>query len=93
MTSFKNFISGSWTDSATGERFDNRNPANTTDLIGTFPKSNTADVDRAVTAAQRGFAQWSRTPAPVRGEVLRRVGELLSERKETFARAMTREIG
>ena len=92
-TAFQNFIAGAWTDSVTGDRFDNRNPANTTDLIGTFPKSNTADVDRAVTAAQRGFAQWSRTPAPVRGEVLRRVGELLSERKETFARAMTREMG
>ena len=92
-TAFQNFVSGAWTDAATGERFDNRNPADINDLIGTFPKSNAADVDRAVQAAQRGFAEWSRTPAPVRGEVLRRVGELLVERKETIARAMTREMG
>ena len=92
-TAFQNFIAGSWTDATTGERFDNRNPADTADLIGSFPKSGAADVDRAVAAAQRGFAQWSRTPAPVRGEVLRRVGELLVERKETIARAMTREMG
>ncbi len=92
-TAFQNFVGGSWTDAASGERFENRNPADTRDLIGTFPKSGPADVDRAVQAAQRGFAQWSRTPAPVRGEVLRRVGELLVQRKETIARAMTREMG
>jgi aldehyde dehydrogenase (NAD+) len=90
---FQNFIGGSWSDAASGEQFDNRNPADTRDLIGTFPCSDATDVDRAVAAAQRGFAQWSRTPAPVRGEVLRRVGELLVERKETMARAMTREMG
>src|SRR5205807_9006660 len=39
------------------------------------------------------FAQWSRTPAPARGEVLHRVGDLLVERKEVIARAMTREMG
>lgn len=94
MTStFQNFIAGSWTDAASGARFDNRNPADTKDLIGTFPKSDAADVDRAVASAQRGFAQWSRTPAPVRGEVLRRVGELLVAKKEAIARAMTREMG
>ena len=92
-TTFQNFVSGAWTDSVSGERFENRNPADTRDLIGTFPKSGPADVDRAVQAAQRGFALWSRTPPPVRGEVLRRVGELLIQRKETIARAMTREMG
>ena len=85
-TAFKNFVAGSWTDSASGERFENRNPADISDLIGTFPKSGAPDVDAAVKAAQRGFAQWSRTPAPVRGEVLRRVGELLVARKEDIAR-------
>ena len=29
------------------------------------------DVDRAVASAQRGFREWSRTPAPARGDVLR----------------------
>lgn len=93
MTAFQNFIAGSWRDAASGERFENRNPADTADLIGTFPRSGAADVDQAVTAAQQGFARWSRTPAPVRGEVLRRVGELLVARKEALARAMTREMG
>ena len=63
------------------------------DLIGRFPDSDPRDVDAAVRSAKRGFALWSRTPAPARGDVLRRVGDLLVERKEAIADAMTREMG
>jgi aldehyde dehydrogenase (NAD+) len=90
---FKNFIAGAWVAPATGSYFDNRNPADTTDLIGRFPDSDRRDVDAAVRSAKRGFQSWSRTPAPVRGDVLRRVGDLLVERKEAIADAMTREMG
>ncbi|HEY6157182.1 MAG TPA: aldehyde dehydrogenase family protein [Gemmatimonadales bacterium] len=90
---FKNFIGGQWVAPATGAYFENRNPADRDDIIGCFPRSGPDDVARAIASAQRGFAQWSKTPAPVRGEVLHRVGDLLVERKETIARAMTREMG
>src|ERR671925_1763649 len=90
---FKNFIGGEWVAPATGAYFDNRNPADTDDLIGRFPESDRRDVDAAVRSAKRGFQLWSRTPAPVRGDVLRRVGDLLVERKGAIARAMTREMG
>src|ERR1051326_8647445 len=90
---FQNFIGGQWVAPATGAYFENRNPADRDDIIGCFPRSGPDDVARAIASAQRGFAQWSKTPAPVRGEVLHRVGDLLVERKETIARAMTREMG
>ena len=90
---FKNFIGAQWVAPATGAYFENRNPADRDDIIGCFPRSGPDDVARAVASAQRGFALWSKTPAPVRGEVLHRVGDLLVERKETIARAMTREMG
>ena len=90
---FKNFIGGKWVAPATGRYFQNRNPADTTDLIGRFPESGKADIDAAVKSAREGYARWSRTPAPLRGEVLRRVGDLLSQRKEEIADAMTREMG
>ncbi len=90
---FKNFIAGEWVAPRTGAYFENRNPADWDDVIGCFPRSGTDDVTRAVASAQRGFAQWSKTPAPVRGEVLHRVGDLLVQRKEAIARAMTREMG
>lgn len=90
---FQNFIAGAWSEPSTGEYFENRNPADTRDLIGRFPLSAAADVDRAVTSAQRGFELWRRTPAPARGDVLRRVGDLLVQRKEEVADLMTREMG
>jgi len=91
--SFKNFIAGEWVAPSTETYFDNRNPADTSDLIGRFPDSDQRDIEAAVRSAKRGFEQWSRTPAPVRGDVLRRVGDLLVERKEAIADAMTREMG
>jgi aldehyde dehydrogenase (NAD+) len=93
MQTFQNFIAGEWVAPSTGEHFENRNPADARDLIGCFPKSGRADVDRAVASAKRGFEQWRQTPAPARGDVLRRVGDLLSTRKEEIANIMTREMG
>jgi alpha-ketoglutaric semialdehyde dehydrogenase len=90
---FQNFVAGEWRDAASGGTFENRNPADSSDLIGTFPRSTADDLNEAVDSARRGFEQWRRTPAPLRGDVLRRVGDLLSERKEEIARAMTREMG
>jgi alpha-ketoglutaric semialdehyde dehydrogenase len=93
MKTFNNFIAGRWSPPDSGEHFDNRNPAKHSDLVGRFPLSGKSDVDRAVESAWRGFEIWHRTPAPIRGDVLRRVGDLLAERKEEIADAMTREMG
>jgi aldehyde dehydrogenase (NAD+) len=93
MKQFNNFVAGAWAPPDSGEYFENRNPADRNDLIGTFPLSNASDVERAVESAKRGFAQWKSTPAPARGDVLRVVGDLLSKRKEEIADAMTREMG
>ena len=93
MTTFKNFIAGTWVAPETGDYFENRNPADWNDLIGKFPRSGPSDLEKAVASARRGFAHWSKTPAPARGQVLQRVGQLLVERKEDIARAMTREMG
>ena len=90
---FKNFIAGEWVAPRTGAYFENRNPADWNDIIGCFPRSGPDDVARAVESAKRGFALWSKTPAPIRGEVLHRVGDLLVQRKEAIAEAMTREMG
>jgi alpha-ketoglutaric semialdehyde dehydrogenase len=90
---FRNLIGGRWVAPATGRHFENRNPADSRDLIGRFPDSGPADVEAAVASARRGFAAWSRTPAPARGDVLRAVGDLLARRKEELADAMTREMG
>jgi alpha-ketoglutaric semialdehyde dehydrogenase len=89
---YTHYIDGQWTESASGETFENRNPANG-ELIGAFAKGDTAEIGRAVEAAKRAFATWRLYPAPHRGEILYRVGQLLREQKESLARDMTREMG
>src|SRR6476661_3300767 len=93
MKTFKNFIGGEWVAPSSGEYFANRNPADSSDVIGNFPLSDARDVERAVQSAKRGFREWSRTPAPARGDVMRRVGEIMVARKEEIADLMTREMG
>jgi acyl-CoA reductase-like NAD-dependent aldehyde dehydrogenase len=93
MPTFQNYIGGRWSAPSTDEYFDNANPADARDIIGRFPLSGRADVDAAVASATRGFAIWRSTPAPARGDVLRRVGDLLALRKEDIANLMTREMG
>ena len=90
---YKNFIDGQWLTARSAKTFENRNPANRDDLIGLFPASSAEDVDAAVRAAKKAFNAWRLVPAPKRGELLYRVGELLRKYKEEIARGMTREMG
>ena len=90
---FQNFINGKWADAKSGKTFENRNPANWDEVIGTFPKSAKEDVDEAVKAARKAFDPWSLMPAPKRGDILRKVGDIMVARKEDLARQMTREMG
>jgi aldehyde dehydrogenase (NAD+) len=90
---YKNFIDGEWVEASTGDTFENLNPADTRDLVGIFQKSGKADVDAAVDAAKRAFAKWRLVPAPRRAEILYRAAQILLDRKEDYARDMTREMG
>jgi alpha-ketoglutaric semialdehyde dehydrogenase len=89
---FQNFIGGEWVDASSGETFESRSPA-TGELIGTFPKSGAADVDRAVEAATHAYEDWRLVPAPARGEILFRFGQLVREHKEELALLMSHEMG
>jgi aldehyde dehydrogenase (NAD+) len=89
---YRNYIGGEWVAAGDGRTVENHDPA-TGELLGHFPRSGQADVDRAVAAAKAAFAGWRRTPAPKRGEILYRVGALLAERKEEIARILTSEMG
>ena len=90
---YRNYIGGEWVESASGERFENLNPADTREIIGHFPKSNEVDVNNAVEAAKNAAVKWRRTPAPKRAEILFRLAQILERDKEKFTREMTREMG
>ncbi len=90
---YRNYIDGQWVTSRSGETFENRNPANTGDLIGVFQQSSRADVEAALEAAARAYEHWRLVPAPRRAELLFAAAQLIVERKERYARDMTREMG
>jgi aldehyde dehydrogenase (NAD+) len=90
---YLNFIDGAWMPSGSGNLFEDRNPADASDVIGLFQQSVRTDVDRAIEAAERAYQQWRLVPAPKRAEILFRVAQLIADRKEALARDMTREMG
>ena len=93
MKIFKNFVGGDWVPPISGEYFENQNPADIADSIGRFPLSGSADVEKAVESARRGFEVWRATPAPARGDVMRRIGDIMVKRKDEIADLMSREMG
>lgn len=90
---YYNYVGGEWVPSASGEWFENVNPADRRDVVGRFPLSNGDDVNRAVAAARSAAKRWRLTPAPKRAEILFRLGEILRENKDRYSREMTREMG
>jgi aldehyde dehydrogenase (NAD+) len=88
-----NLIGGQWLPARSGKTILNLNPAHHADVVGAFPSSHAEDVDLAVASAQKAFASWRLVPAPKRAEILFRAAALLEQRKEQYAREMTREMG
>ncbi len=90
---FCNYIGGQWRPASSGKTFPNINPADTSDIIGEFPQSTDSDVRMAAEAAREAYKTWRLVPAPKRGELLRKAGQILEARKDELAREMTREMG
>ena len=90
---FKNLIGGKEKDAVSGRTFENRNPADWNEVVGIFPKSDKRDVDAAVDAAKQAYREWSLYPAPRRGDIVKKAGDIMVARKEELAREMTREMG
>ena len=57
------------------------------------PASRPADVEAAIQAAHTAHLTWRSVPAPVRGGLIKRLGELLTEHKADLADLITVEVG
>ncbi len=87
------FIDGKDDQGSGREQFSSPNASDNNDIVGTFPIADESDLKRAVGAATKAFEKWSQTPAPIRGEVIGRFGQLLLQNKEILAWIVTREVG
>ena len=85
-------IGGQWTESASGARLSVENPAKKVP-VAEVPRGAAADVDRAVTAATRAYAEWRKVAPRERGKVLLKIAEALQARTEELARTISLETG
>ena len=90
---FKNLIGGEWVGARAGATFETRNPADTSETIATYQKSDADDTRAAIAAAKAAQPAWAAVPAPKRGEILYRAANILESRADQVAREMTREEG
>ena len=81
----KNYIGGQWVQAQAGVTFPSINPA-TEAVVAEASLSDSSDVAAAVQAAKEAYPNWRLTPAPRRGEILFKVAQVLTERKEDLAR-------
>ncbi|MFD4366268.1 aldehyde dehydrogenase family protein [Rhodococcus sp. NPDC058521] len=79
-------------DATSGKTLTSRSPIDGSELA-TIAASDAAGVDAAVSAAHGVFLRWRTVPAPVRGAVVRRLGQLLVEHKNDLAELVTLEAG
>lgn len=75
------------------KHFKSLNSSDHQDVVGTFPSATDKEIQDCVKAANKAFDVWRSIPAPVRGEMIGRLGKILEREKENLARIITREIG
>ena len=87
---FQNYINGKWVNGRSN--FQTINPANE-EVLAEIAQADLADVDSAVDAALNAYKSWRLTPAPLRGEMLFKVGDILKQKKEELSQLLTRDMG
>jgi acyl-CoA reductase-like NAD-dependent aldehyde dehydrogenase len=86
------YIDGEFVQGEGRRETDVLNPA--TNLpIGKLPHATKADLDRALSSAQRAFESWRNSSPMLRSQILRKVGELARERAQTIGRNITLDQG
>src|SRR3989339_1163377 len=93
MKQWQNYINGNWQNSICNETFEEKNPADLTEVIGEFASSKKEDVEIAITAANTAFGSWSKMSALERADYLKQVLDWLKKEKMTFSEIITMENG
>jgi len=90
----KLLIDGQWTEAADGAKLERSSPAHDM-LVAVYAQAGVADTERAIAAARQAFdkGEWPRMKGADRARVLRKVGDLILERKQALAEMETLENG
>tara|TARA_B100001093_G_scaffold515486_1_gene591921 strand:+ start:2950 stop:4395 length:1446 start_codon:yes stop_codon:yes gene_type:complete len=89
---FGQFIDGKWRQSSSGETYEVTNPA-TEEIIGKASKANDEDIDLALKSAEKGLEIWKNKSSWERAKIIRKISELIRDRKEILAKWLALEVG
>ena len=89
---FGQFIDGKWQSSAKNETYDVINPA-TEEIIGKASKASSADVDKALKSAEKGFEVWKKIKPWERSKIIRKIADEIRKKSKVLAKWMTLETG
>jgi|AntAceMinimDraft_12_1070368.scaffolds.fasta_scaffold06296_4 aldehyde dehydrogenase len=90
--SYHNFINGKFVAPIDGQYFENTSPIDGS-LIAKYPRSQKADIDMAVDAANAAKESWGNTPAATRAALLNKVADIIEANLEEFAIVETCDNG
>jgi betaine-aldehyde dehydrogenase/aminobutyraldehyde dehydrogenase len=88
----KNLVGGEWVDASDGGTEEILNPA-TGETIAEVPKGTQADVDRAVEAAKKAWAEWREVTPAERAELLFKLADVIDEHADELAEIESRNVG
>ena len=91
-TKFGQFIDGKWQTAEKNETYEVINPA-TEEIIGNTSKASKIDVEKALKSAEKGLAKWKKTPPWERSYKIRKIADLMREKKDVLAKWLTLEVG
>ncbi|MBB3712642.1 aldehyde dehydrogenase (NAD+) [Limimaricola variabilis] len=87
----RNLIAGEWVEGA--EINENRNPANTDEIVGRYARASRDDAKRAIAAARAAFPAWSKSGPQQRHDLLKRVSDTIAARVDELGELLAREEG
>ena len=62
-------------------------------ILGKVKNAELKDYENVITKAQEAFKKWREVPAPVRGEIVRKIGNALRDKKEDLGMLVSMEMG
>ena len=89
---FGQFIDGKWQQAEKKETYDVINPA-TEEVIGKASKASSIEVQKALKSAEKGLEVWKNTAPWQRAYVLRKIADMMREKKDVIAKWLTLEVG
>jgi alpha-ketoglutaric semialdehyde dehydrogenase len=92
-TEYGNLVAGEFRTSSSGQSMQDINPADTREVLGTFPSMTREEVAEAIEAAADAFPEWKRLSPVARGKYLFEIANHIRERSEELARDVTQEVG